>query len=61
MPREIIICCRCKRREVEMFDDGWHSGMCGYCNDRSAESYRERQEWAHYHPADTADPSPDAK
>lgn len=47
--RKVQICRKCQKREVERFDDGWTSGMCGYCNDRDAERYREAQEWAHYH------------
>lgn len=49
--RQIPICFRCKKREVEMID-GEHVGLCCYCADREAERYREQQEWAYYHPAD---------
>jgi hypothetical protein len=50
------LCLKCKQRERETFepvhedDDGYQSPYCGPCNDRSAESYREQQEFNHYHP-----------
>lgn len=45
------LCPRCKKREREMHD-GEYEMFCGPCNDSLAESYRERQEFAHYHPED---------
>ena len=42
------LCYKCQKEPNEVID-GWTSGMCGRCNDRDAERYRERQEWDYYH------------
>lgn len=49
MPKPDDICCRCKKRPVEVIDD-FVSSQCGYCNDRDVERTRERDEWNYYHP-----------
>lgn len=45
------ICCKCKRREVEVIDD-WISNYCDYCNDGFIDQSNKRQEWDHYHPGE---------
>lgn len=45
------LCSRCKERPVEVIED-WVADMCPSCNDAEAERYRERSEFAYYHPLD---------
>lgn len=54
MSRYDAICCKCKKRPVEVIpeaDDGadWISSQCGSCNDRDIEHANERREWNYYH------------
>ena len=42
------LCPRCKRQDREVID-GKTQFYCSDCNDRLAESYREQQEFVHFH------------
>lgn len=48
-----LLCPRCKKRECEVSClDGIAERYCYACNDQLAESYREAQEFQHFHSED---------